>query len=74
MRLSYYVPEITAGAVLAAIVALGAYVFVNTTKTGERCIAQGYPQAYTTWSLERYCIRRDNYSDVVVRLDSLEGR
>ena len=61
-------------AVLLLVVGLlvvSVYVQIGTSTTHTACVAKGYPDYYVTWTLERFCIKRVNQTDVVARLDTL---
>lgn len=61
-----------AGVIALLIYAIPAAIIGNSTNN--RCLHQGWPQSEVTWNFERYCHKRIQQTDSVVRLEVLERK
>lgn len=75
-----YVPvEINPGETLGCLAMFIFIAFIlSATIMGlqldSQCLAAGYPQSQISWTLDRYCIKRVNQTDVVIPLKEIHEK
>lgn len=66
-------PDLLAIALLLSIIAVSLFYGGIRSGTHRRCLAAGYPKGEVSYTLDRYCIRRVDQTDVVVPLAKAEA-
>jgi len=54
------------------IIAFAVFAGYERTVTKNACLRAGYPEAWVTPSLDKYCIKRVDQSDVVTPLEQIK--
>lgn len=64
---------VIAGAVLLLVFSAFGAALMRDSRAEERCLRHGYPRHDRTHAFVDYCVRTVDQTEIVVRLDSLEG-
>lgn len=60
--------------ILVGLISLMATVVPVYARAEAACLAAGYPRSSVDWALRGYCIKRVDYTDVVVALSDLREK
>jgi hypothetical protein len=56
----------------AGIILFGVITTIVKAQTTSACLRAGYPGSQVSWSLDRYCIRRVDQTDIVVPFSEIK--
>jgi hypothetical protein len=57
--------------VFVLMITFVAVIGITSARLKAACLQAGYPAKELTWNFERYCVKRVDQTDIVIRLDDL---